>query len=114
MSEDHKTFTREIAMKDTCTILIPHVNTPHLLYGSISQIEKYTNNVDWEVLVADQSDPPIHNEIVERYKNHPRVKVIKLNRIDAGYPIDVAARSSTKEFYQRVLRSLDTDAFPSS
>ena len=95
-------------MKDTCTILIPTINTPHLVFGAITQIEKYTDNVDWEVLVADQSDLPIHNQIVDRYKNHPRVKVIKLNRIDAGYPIDVAARTTTKEF----LCSLDTDAFP--
>jgi hypothetical protein len=95
-------------MKDTCTILIPTVNTPHLVYGAITQIEKFTDNVDWEILVADQSDPHIHNEIVQRYANHPKVKVIQLARIDAGFPIDIAARSSTKEF----LCSLDTDAFP--
>ena len=93
---------------DTCTILIPNVNTPYLLYGSISQIEKYTNNVDWEVMIVDQSDESIHNEIKEKYKNHPRVNVIKLPKIDAGFPIDYAARNSTKEF----LCSLDVDAFP--
>lgn len=95
-------------MKDTCTILIPTINTPHLVYGAITQIEKYTNNVDWEILVADQSDEPIHSQIVARYADHPRVKVIKLDKIDAGYPIDVAARTTNREF----LCSLDTDAFP--
>lgn len=95
-------------MKDSCTIVIPHVNTPHLLDGAISQIEKLTDNVDWEVIVADQSDIQIHNEVVQRYRTNTRVRVLKLHRIDAGYPIDVAARSSGKEF----LCSLDTDAFP--
>lgn len=95
-------------MKDTCTILIPTINTPHLVYGAVSQIDKYTDNVDWEILIADQSDEVTHNEIVKKYENHPRVKVIKLTKIDAGYPIDVAARTSTKEY----LCSLDTDAFP--
>lgn len=95
-------------MKDSCTIVIPHVNTPHLLKGSITQIEKLTDNVDWEVFIADQSDVAIHNELMNFYKAHPRVRVGKLQRIDAGYPIDVAARSSGKEF----LCSLDTDAFP--
>lgn len=95
-------------MKDSCTIVIPHINTPHLLHGSISQIDKLTHNVDWEVVVADQSDPAIHEEIVNRYKANPRIRVLKLHRIDAGYPIDVVARSSGREF----LCSLDTDAFP--
>ena len=95
-------------MPDSCTIVVPHINTPHLLYGSISQIEKLTDNVDWEVLVVEQSRDDIHNAILERYKGHPRVKVQRARKIDAGYPIDLAARSSTKEF----LCSLDTDAFP--
>lgn len=95
-------------MKDTCTIVIPTLNTPHLVYGAISQIEKFTNNIDWEALIVDQSSPDIHNAIVAKYANHPRVKVIRANKIDAGYPIDIAARNTTKEF----LCSLDTDAFP--
>lgn len=95
-------------MKDSCTILIPHVNTPHLLYGCISQIEKLTNNVDWEIVVAEQSDASVYDEILEKYKHHPKVKINKLQKIDAGYPIDVAVRSSTKEFFC----SIDCDAFP--
>lgn len=95
-------------MIDSCTILIPHINTPHLVYGSISQIEKFTDNVDWEVIVADQSSPNIHNEMVEKYKDNVRVKILSLPKIDAGYPIDVAARASSKEFFC----SLDADAFP--
>lgn len=95
-------------MKDSCTIVIPHVNTPHLVFGSISQIEKLTDNIDWEVVIVDQSDPAIHEQMVNKYKNHPRVKVMKAQRIDAGYPIDLVARSSNKEF----LCSLDSDAFP--
>lgn len=95
-------------MKDTCTILIPHVNTPHLVLGSVKQIEKLTDNVDWEVIIADQSSDDIHNKLVEEYKDNSRVKVIKLEKIDAGYPIDVVSRSSTKEF----LCTLDADAFP--
>ena len=93
---------------DSCTILIPHVNTQHLLYGSISQIEKFTKNIDYEVVVADQSDIAIYNEIINKYKNNPRVSIIKLPKIDAGYPIDIAARTSKKDF----LCTLDTDAFP--
>jgi len=95
-------------MNDSCTIIIPNVNTEHLLYGSISQIEKFTNNVDWEVLVVDQSNDTIHNNILNKYREHPRVRVVKLPKIDAGYPIDFAARSSDKDF----LCSLDVDAFP--
>lgn len=95
-------------MKDSCTILIPHVNTPHLVHGAIAQIEKLTDNVDWDVMLADQSDPAIHEALVARYKDHPRVQVLRLTKIDAGYPIDVASRASTKDFFC----SLDADAFP--
>lgn len=93
---------------DSCTIIIPHVNTQHLLYGSINQIKKLTKNIDWEIIVADQSDPEIHQEIIEKYKDDSNIKILKLNRVDAGYPIDVAARMSKKEFFC----SLDADAFP--
>lgn len=93
---------------NSCTILIPHVNTPHLIEGSIRQIKKYTHNVDYEVIIADQSDSHIHESLVQKYKNDDRIKVLKLNRVDAGYPIDVIARSSSKEF----LCTLDADAFP--
>jgi hypothetical protein len=93
---------------NSCTILIPHVNTPHLVIGAINQIKKLTKNVDYEVVVADQSDEAIHKSLLEKYKNDERIKVIKLNRVDAGYPIDVVSRSSTKEYFC----TLDADAFP--
>jgi hypothetical protein len=95
-------------MKPSCTILIPHVNTPQLLFGSVEQIEKLTNNIDWEIIIADQSSADIHNTVALKYAGHPRIKVLKLDKIDAGYPIDVAARMSDKEFFC----SLDADAFP--
>lgn len=93
---------------DSCTIVIPHVNTPYLVEGSINQIKKLTNNVDYEIWLVDQSDEKIHQDLVTKYKDDEKVKVIKLPKIDAGLPIDYAARNSTKEF----LCSLDADAFP--
>jgi hypothetical protein len=95
-------------MKNSCSIVIPHINTPHLLYGSIDQIIRLTDNIDWEVIIADQSGVDIHNEIMIKYQRNANIKVIHLKKVDAGFPIDVAARTSNKEF----LCSLDTDAFP--
>ena len=93
---------------NSCTILIPHVNTPYLLYGAVEQIKKYTKNVDYEIMIADQSDQDIYEQINEKYKNDLLIKLIQLPRIDAGFPIDYAARNSDKEF----LCTLDCDAFP--
>lgn len=105
---------RMTSMK-TCTILIPHVsdsqaNSLNLLYGSIEQIQIYTNNVDWEVVIVDQSEQKIHDEILEHYyqETYSRIKIIHAPKIDCGYPIDLAARLTSREYFC----SLDCDAFP--
>lgn len=93
---------------DSCTIIIPHVNTPYLIDGVISQIKKHTSNVDYEIALVDQSDEDIFNNIKEKYKNDNIVNIIRLPRIDAGYPIDFVSRTTNKDY----ICTLDIDAFP--
>jgi len=93
---------------ESCTIVIPHVDTPYLIDGAISEIKRLTKNVDYEILIADQSNDYVFNYLKNKYEKDNKVKLVKLPRIDAGFPIDYAARNSTKEF----LCSLDADAFP--
>lgn len=93
---------------ESCTIILPHVNTPYLIDGVISQIKKHTLNVDYEIALVDQSDEDIFNLIKLKYENDSTVKLIRLPRIDAGFPIDFVSRTTNKDY----ICTLDIDAFP--
>jgi hypothetical protein len=81
----------------------------YYLKGCISQIQKYANpEIQHDIIIADQSDNDVHAEVVALYSKQPGIKVIKLPRIDAGYPIDAGLEIATGDYFC----SLDCDCFP--
>jgi hypothetical protein len=49
-------------------------------------------------------------KINELYGDNPEIKIVKIPRVDVGYPIDIAARMAKGEYFC----TLDADAFPIS
>ena len=96
-------------MSETITVCVPHVNTPHYAAGCVAAIYRQSHpDVEVEVLVVDQSDPEEKALLKQMLGVWPAVRVIDAERVDAGWPIDVAAREATGEYFC----SLDCDAFP--
>jgi len=95
------------------TVCVPHVSTPGLLACCLENIIHHEHpDLSAEVLVVDQSPEPLKSAIHARWDGHKgrhtRISVIDAPRIDAGYPIDVAVRQATGDFFC----SLDCDAWP--
>ena len=97
------------------TIAVPHVNTLGLLSCCIENILHHEHrDLDVEVLVVDQSEPLVKIAAKARFDNrhgaYTTVRVLDCARVDAGYPLDVAVRQASGEFFV----SLDCDAWPIS
>lgn len=93
------------------TICIPVCFELPFLKGCINQIMKHKHpQIEHEIIICDQTTDEISNEIHQLYSSNPEIKIIRIPRIDAGYPIDVACRVATGEYFC----TLDVDAFPIS
>lgn len=97
----------------SATVCVPHVDTLGLLSCCLENILHFEHpDVDVEVIVADQSDPLVKLAVKTRFDGrrgaHTTIRVIDCERIDAGYPLDVAVRQASGEFFC----SLDCDAWP--
>lgn len=93
------------------TVCIPVCYELEFLKGSIRQIMKHKHDeIDYEIIICDQSDEQMSNEINRLFGNVSEIKIVKIPRIDAGYPIDVASRMAKGEYFC----TLDADAFPIS
>jgi len=96
-------------MSASVTVCVPHVDTPHYAIGCVEAILRQAHpDVSVEVLVVDQSGPAAKAQMHAALDGRPGVRVLDAKRVDAGWPIDVAARVAGGEF----LCSLDCDAFP--
>lgn len=99
----------------TCTVAVPHVDTPHLLRCCLHNILYYSHpDIDVDVIVIDQSQPAIKAAVKAEFdgksdaNGRTPIKVIDAPRLDAGYPLDVAVKEATGEFFC----SLDCDCWP--
>lgn len=93
------------------TVCIPFCFEREFLIGSLNQIFKHRHEeIDYEIILCDQAEPHLSKEISDLYGDNKEIKIIKIPRIDAGYPIDIAARMAKGEYFC----SLDADAFPVS
>ena len=97
--------------KTLVTVCIPVCYELEFLKGSIRQIMKHRHDkIDYEIIICDQTDEQMSNEINKLFGNLPEIKIVRIPRIDAGYPIDVAVRMAKGEYFC----TLDADAFPIS
>lgn len=95
----------------SCTVLIPIVKEFEFLKISISQIKKFDNkNVLIKIIIADQTDEDIHDKILQLYENDAQIKIMRIKKIDCGYPIDKGLEICESDYFC----SLDCDAFPIS
>jgi hypothetical protein len=93
------------------TVAIPFCYEGEFLKGSIREIFKQKHpEIEYEIILLDQAEPGLSKEINDLFGKIPEIKIIKIPRIDAGYPIDVACRMAQGEYFC----SLDADAFPIS
>lgn len=93
------------------TICVPVCFEFEFLKGTIREIQKNKHpEIDYEIIICDQTPSDMSEKIHELYKNEENIKVVKVKRIDAGYPLDIAVRMATGEYFC----SLDVDAFPIS
>lgn len=91
------------------SICIPVCYELELLKGCIKQILKHKHtNIDYEIIICDQTDEEMSQKIHNEFSNKPEIKIVKLIRIDAGYPIDIAVRMAKGDYFC----TLDADAFP--
>lgn len=96
-------------MPTKVTICIPHVDTPHYVIGCVNAIDRNAHpEIEHEIIVVDQSGIENKARVHDVLGGRSNVRVLNAPRIDAGYPIDVALRHATGEFFC----SLDCDAFP--
>lgn len=92
-------------MKTSCTVLIPHVDTEYYLNFCVEQVRKYKHpDIEQKIIVIDQSS----HEITLLKDKSEDLRIIKVPRIDAGYPIDVGLKEADTEYFC----TLDCDAFP--
>jgi len=93
----------------SCSICIPHVNALPFLISNIESIKKYKHpEIDYEIIIVDQSSDEIYNNIIKKYKDNKIIKIIKCEKIDCGYAIDTGIKYATKEYFC----NLDCDAIP--
>lgn len=91
------------------TICIPVCHEIYFLSGSIREMLKHKHpDVDYEILVMDQTVGQDTKRLEEICSQYEEVKVVKTKRIDAGYPLDIGARMAKGEYFC----SIDADAFP--
>jgi len=93
----------------TASVVIPLAYEEELVFlkRNLHQIRKFhRTTLPTEVLVIDQTESGIPNDLMIEYSSFARV--IKAPRIDAGWPIDVAA-SMAEGYY---FCSLDVDCIP--
>lgn len=91
------------------TVCIPICHETYFLNGSIREMLKHKHeNVDYEILVMDQTVGQNTRKVEEICYQYDEVKVVKTKKIDAGYPLDIGARMAKGEYFC----SLDADAFP--
>jgi hypothetical protein len=80
-----------------------------MVKGCVAQIKRFKHpEVNHRIVVADQSTVAIYEDLVDTYKNAADVEILRLPKVDAGYPIDIGARTAKGEYFC----SLDCDAFP--
>jgi hypothetical protein len=97
--------------KTLVTICIPVCYELEFLKGSIRQIMKHRHEeIDYEIIICDQTNDEMSQKINDLYKDNPEIKIVKIPRVDAGYPIDIAVRMASGEYFC----TLDADAFPIS
>lgn len=97
--------------KTLVTICIPVCYELQFLKGSIRQIMKHKHKeIDYEIIICDQTNEEMSKEIKTLFGNNPEIKIVKIPRIDAGYPIDIAVRMAKGKYFC----TLDADAFPIS
>ena len=97
--------------KTLVTVCIPVCYEFEFLKASIRQIMKHRHDeIDYEIIICDQTLPEMSEKINEIYKDNSEIKIVKIPRVDAGYPIDIAVRMAKGEYFC----SLDADAFPIS
>jgi hypothetical protein len=95
--------------KYTCSICIPHINALPFLEGNISFIRKYSRpEIEYEIIIVDQSKEEIFNKIAEKYEYDKDIKLIRTRHIDCGHAIDIGIKHATKEYFC----NLDCDAIP--
>lgn len=99
----------------TCTVAVPHVDTPHLLRCCLANIQHYLHpDIAVDVIVIDQSQPAIKAAVKMEWdgksdaNGRTPIKVIDAPRVDAGYPLDVAVKEATGEYFC----SMDCDCWP--
>jgi len=93
------------------TVAIPFCYEGEFLKGSIREIFKHKHpDIDYEIILLDQADDVLSKEISDLFGDIPEIKIVKIKRVDAGYPIDVAVRMATGDYFC----TLDADAFPIS
>lgn len=97
--------------KTLVTICIPICHELEFLKGSIRQIKKYRHeNIGYEIIICDQTSDVMSEEINKLFGSDDEITIVKIPRVDAGYPLDVAVRMAKGEYFC----SLDADAFPIS
>lgn len=93
------------------TVAVPYCFEDKLVIGCARQIKRYWNpDIDIEMLILDQATEQTSHYVQSELKDLDFVKFVRVPRIDAGFPLDVAARMGTGEYFC----SLDADAFPIS
>jgi hypothetical protein len=93
------------------TICIPVCFEFEFLKGSINQIMKCKHpEIEYEIIICDQTSQEMSKMIHDQFSHYSEIKIVKIPRIDAGYPIDVASRMATGQYFC----TLDSDAFPIS
>ena len=97
--------------KTLVTVCIPVCYEFEFLKGSIRQIMKYKHDeIDYEIIICDQTSPEMSEKINQLYGGNSEIKIVRIPRVDAGFPIDVGVRMAKGEYFC----SLDADAFPIS
>lgn len=90
-----------------CTILIPVCTELDFLKIGIYKIKQFRHpEIEQEIIIADQTD--FSQTLQDLFGSDPEIKIVKIPRIDAGYPIDIGAKMATGDYFC----SLDADAFP--
>jgi len=92
----------------TVSVCVPHVDTPWYLQACLESIKAFSHpEIVTQVIAVDQSSQA-HKSVAEKLCAAHGAHFVSTPRVDAGYPIDVALRNATGEYFC----SLDCDAWP--
>ncbi len=88
------------------TVYIPTYNYAHFIDDAVRSVLRQTMD-DWELIVIDDGSTDDTSQVLEKYKDHPKIRILKQENKGLNITNNIALRAANGEYLMRV----DADDF---